>query len=43
MPKRMIHRKKMMERWVMGDKKNFPYEQKEKKNIKKMTMRMNEV
>ena len=23
MPKRMIHRKKMMERWVMGDKKKF--------------------
>ena len=32
----------MMERWVMGDKKNFPHEQKEKKN-KKMTVRMNEV
>ena len=32
----------MMERWVMGDKKNFPYEQKERKK-NKMTVRMNEV
>ena len=31
----------MMERWVMGDKKNFPREQKEKN--KKMTVKMNEV
>ena len=23
MPKRMIHRKEMMERWVMGDKKKI--------------------